>query len=153
MTISEAIKEWKISEKTMCKYLENGLISGVRIENNVPIIPDLPALLIPRKNTNITVEKVAHYILKASDEFKYIDAHILHIEQAHFSAILKELERTSLLKASVEVPDYHSNKNFLTTEEGKKKMNSKKLRLEEITFSLNFNYVGIEAKFTRGDES
>lgn len=152
MTISETLKKWGISPKTLLRYLDNGIIANVSVTDNIVNIPDIPKPLIPAYNAKITKEKVVRYILKALNSFMYIDYKILFIEAEQFSAIMKQMEKNGYIEKTSDNADYLSTIGFISTENGDK-INANKFKLDSLNFSFEFVYSKffgkIEVKLSR----
>lgn len=143
MTISEAKCNWNISYKTLCEYLERGFIPRVKIVDGIIIIPDNIKILVPALNATITSDNVVKYILKALNEFLYIDYHILLIHPEQFEAIMKRTEQNGYIYKISESADYKSTIGFAITEKGLKRMKSRNFGLGNLDFKLGFGYKAV----------
>ena len=144
MTITEAQKQWHISESRIIELLERGFIPGVTIiDGRIAIDDQTVEPIIPSSNATITRDSVVRYILRALDEFKYIDHRILCIPADQFQAIMRELEHEGYINKITDNSDYLSVKGFSLTEKGSEKKNAKKFALENIGFKLGFKYKAV----------
>lgn len=145
LTLSEAQEKWEVSRDTLCVWLERGFIPEVELENKVVKVGETKPC-VPKKNTNINVKSVRKYILKACNQFEYIDSHILGIPEEQFKAILLQLEDNKYIQRNLPNVDCTSNEHFIITEEGEKFMNKGKFKLEELGFTIDFKYLNVSAK-------
>ena len=93
MTITEAMAEWKIGKEKMITYLNDGIIPGISVTDNIIEIPDIGAPLVPPPNAKITSDSVIKYILTAMDKLQFINYRILKIEKPVFETVIHRFER------------------------------------------------------------
>ena len=131
--------KWKIGKDNMINYLNEGIIPGITVTDGVIEIPDMGAPLVPPSNANITSESVIKYILKALDNYQYIDFRILKIRENVFSDIIYQLERNGYIKILENVisPDFSSVIDFAITDAGRERLRKKRFRLNDINISGN----------------
>ena len=150
MTIEEARKRWGISEKRMLELLSNGIISGIRIEDGMLVMPDHNGIVMPRANQNITCESVAKMILAACDKLYYTDHRLLSVKKEDFSAILHQLEQCGWIAAKVpKKGDDRSNQNYICTPAGKEALKKRKLELVGLEVNLGSKFAGFTIKLGR----
>ncbi|MBD5160341.1 MAG: hypothetical protein HDT23_08905 [Ruminococcus sp.] len=138
MNLEETKQNWNISEKTLISWIDNGFIPDIEIENGRISIGNLKPYVIKR-GTHINNESVCRYILRACNEFHYIDYNILNIERHYFVDIMTELERNNYIRRNLLSDDYSSNRNFIITEYGGNFLKKRKFNLENLNFNIQFN--------------
>lgn len=137
--------KWRVSYKTLCKWLDTGILPDTKIiDGIVQIQCNKP--LIPGNNAIINTENVRKYILKACKEFQYIDYRILGMKAEQFQAILLQLEEKKYIQPNSPQLDRLSNKHFSITEDGEAFLKQGKFQLESLNFEIGFSYKGIAAK-------
>ena len=150
MTITEAKNDWKVSYDQICQWLEKGIIHDVEIVDGIILI-NAPKPLIPKKGSNITVESIRKYILKACNEMSYIDYRILGIKKEYFSNILAQLETKNYIQRNAQETDYLSNTGFVITEDGISFLKKGKFKLDKLGFELKFQYLNVSAALERSN--
>ncbi|MCM1577578.1 MAG: hypothetical protein NC078_02100 [Ruminococcus sp.] len=117
MTIEEALKQWKISKKTLLQLLSDGKISGLRTENNIIILPDLPKVFQIPSNAKRTAENIYKYILSAVSQGCYLDAKLFgdnfNLSDNDFREYINELERCKLIRRKKGCNDSFSTVGFI----------------------------------------
>ena len=89
MTIQDAAKSWRVSEKTILNYILKGYIYNLSIENNEIVFPDVLKPYIAKKPK--TIAEYDKYILTAMNKGLYVNAKIMDIEQDIFAERLDAL--------------------------------------------------------------
>ena len=146
MTLSEVKREWKLSDKKICEYLELGFIPNISVIDGKLTFPDNIKLLVPAQNAKITNDNVVKYILKALDRFLYIDYRILFISAEQFAAIMAQTENNGYIRKISDAANYKSTDGFMITEQGTKKLKSKKFGLDKLSFKIGFKYKAVYAE-------
>lgn len=117
MTILQALEKWDIKEKVLLKMLSDGNITGIRIESDRIILPDIPKpLCIPQSAKN-TAENIYKYILSAVNSGCYLDANIFgekfRLTDTDFKDFTNELERCGMLRRKSTYTDSFSTLGFI----------------------------------------
>ena len=146
MTLKELKDNWRISDKTLCEYLELGFIPDISIVDGKLLFPDKIKLLVPSKNAKITIDSVVKYILRALNEFLYTDYRILLIQAEQFTAIMEQTEQNGYIKKISDEADYSSTKGFMITEQGKNKLKASRFGLDKLSFKIGFKYKAVYAE-------
>lgn len=127
MTLQQAIEEWGLSERKLLTMLSEGIIPGIKTENNVIILPDIPKPLIIPTNAKKSAENIYKYILSAVSAGCYLDANLFgdkfHLSDSDFKDYINELERCGLLKRKSSYIDSHSSLGFIIAADRQKDVN------------------------------
>ena len=140
MNVLEARKKWGVSDNTMLQYLSSGMIPDVSVRDGVICIPNDIVPLVPRKGTKIDSVSVRKFILKACNEFKYIDHRILCISADDFLTITNDLEEQGCLKRKKEYTDGGDSRQYIITEKGEECLKKNRFQMNELSLSLSFAY-------------
>ena len=115
MTLAEASKKWKTMPETIISHIAKGEISGLKVENNILLLPDIPK---PHFKTTKMPIFIYRGILAASQKGEYIDECILHITKEMFRGYIQELVSKEYLRPIHD--EVNSSLDYILTEKGTK---------------------------------
>ena len=131
ITIDEAAQKWSCSKNTVLSYVYKRYITGMCVDGEMLLLPDIKKPYIPRKRFDGSLDYYKA-LLRTIRREQFIDEHILGISKEKYSAYIEELEGAGYIK-KVE-PDAVISGYILTT-----KGNNELKKKGEISFVKELN--------------
>lgn len=131
ITIDEAAQKWSCSKNTVLSYVYKRYITGMCVDGEMLLLPDIKKPYIPRKRFDVSLDYYKA-LLRTIRREQFIDEHILGISKEKYSAYIEELEGAGYIK-KVE-PDAGISGYILTT-----KGNNELKKKGEISFVKELN--------------
>lgn len=131
ITIDEAAQKWSCSKNTVLSYVYKRYITGMCVDGEMLLLPDIKKPYIPRKRFDVSLDYYKA-LLRTIRREQFIDEHILGISKEKYSAYIEELECAGYIK-KVE-PDAGISGYILTT-----KGNNELKKKGEISFVKELN--------------
>lgn len=131
ITIDEAAQKWSCSKNTVFSYIYKRYITGMCVDGETLLLPDIKKPYIPRKRLDGSLDYYKA-LLRTIQKEQFIDEHILGISKEKYDAYMEELEGVEYIK-KVE-PDAGISGYILTT-----KGNDELKKKGEISFVKELN--------------
>lgn len=97
ITIDEAAKKWSCSKNTVLSYVYKRYITGMCVDGETLLLPDIEKPYIPRKRIGGSLDYY-RALLRTIQRERFIDEHILGISKEKFNACIEELESAGYIK-------------------------------------------------------
>ena len=111
MNIETASKKWGVSTNTVLKYIYNGYILNLSIEENEIIVPNISKPYIIKGKIN-TIMKLDYSILKSLESIQYFNYKIAGVTDDLFKERLLILEEEKKIYRKTDTPNFASNIDF-----------------------------------------
>lgn len=85
ITIDEAAKKWSCSKNTVLSYVYKRYITGMCVDDEMLLLPDIEKPYIPRKRIDGSLDYY-RALLRTIQRERFIDEHILDISKEKFNA-------------------------------------------------------------------
>ena len=123
MTIKEAQEKWGVKDGLMFRYLRDGFLNHISVENNEIIIPDISKPIRVSPTAKKTTLNIYKYIIKACKYSNYVDSFLLRgigETPGNFKTHINLLVEKNILRHTEEYVDDTSNIGFTLTPDGEK---------------------------------
>ena len=90
ITIDEAAKKWSCSKNTVLSYVYKRYITGMCVDGETLLLPDIEKPYIPRKRIDGSLDYY-RALLRTIQRERFIDEHILGISKEKFNASISTL--------------------------------------------------------------
>ena len=105
ITIDEAAQKWSCSKNTVLSYVYKRYITGMCVDGETLLLPDIKKLYIPRKRFDGSLDYYKA-LLRTIRREQFIDEHILGISKEKYSAYIEELEGAGYIKKWNRMQEY-----------------------------------------------
>ena len=97
ITIDEAAKKWSCSKNTVLSYAYKRYITGMCVDGETLLLPDIEKPYIPRKRIDGSLDYY-RALLRTIQRKRFIDEHILGISKEKFNTYIEELKSAGYIK-------------------------------------------------------
>lgn len=146
ITIDEAAKKWSCSKNTVLSYVYKRYITGMCVDGETLLLPDIEKPYIPRKRIDGSLDYY-RALLRTIQRERFIDEHILGISKGKFNACIEELESAGYIK-KVE-PDAGISGHILTAK-GNDELNRKReiSIIKELSLQPQIGLINVQNSFS-----
>ena len=131
ITIDEAVQKWSCSKNTVLSYIYKRYITGMCVDGETLLLPDIKKPHIPRKRFDGSLDYYKA-LLRTIQREQFIDEHILGISKEKYNAYIEELEGAEYIK---KVEPNVGISGYILTPKGNDKLKKK----GEISFVKELN--------------
>ncbi|GEM_PF-5880315 len=107
ISLDDASKRWNISKNTIIKYISEGVIANLKIENNRLLLPDINKPHYVGKRKSIIQSKE---IIRAVERSEYVDYLLLSISKKEFDAIMRWMINEKYLIETIPSKNHYDNR-------------------------------------------
>lgn len=145
ITIDEAAKKWSCSKNTVLSYVYKRYITGMCVDGETLLLPDIEKPYIPRKRIDGSLDYY-RALLRTIQRERFIDEHILGISKEKFNAYIEELECGIYKKVE---PDVGISGHILTAK-GNDELNRKReiSIIKELSLQPQIGLINVQNSFS-----